>query len=101
MKSPKRSSRGLHLVPLPAAADKSAVVHQPAEIQEPAALPEPDWKTAASGWSACVLLLCICGWTADMNDAQIASCSNPRCSCRARAYTVHVTVTEIECKGTI
>lgn len=45
--------------------------------------------------------MCICGWTADMSDAQIASCSNPRCSCRARAYTVHVTVTEIECKGTI
>ncbi len=101
MKSPKRSSRGLHLVPRPTVADKSEVVHPPAEIQRPAALPEPGWKTAASGWSACVLLMCICGWTADMNDAQIASCSNPRCSCRARAYTVHVTVTEIECKGTI
>jgi len=95
MNKPKRSSGGLQLVPRP------TFLPQPTVQPKSAVLPNPGWETAAQGWSACVLLLCVCGWSAEMNDSQVATCSNPACPCRTRAFNVRVTITEVSCTATI
>ena len=95
MKTPKQSSRGPQLVPRP------TLLPQPTVLPKTTALPKTGWESAAQGWSACVLLLCVCGWSADMNDSQVATCSNPACHCRTRAFNVRVTITEVDCTATI